>query len=307
MNKNYKGRNKNKKLARPLSAMNIRDVNSDISKTKENSIFEEINKNEDNKNILLEQNKIDLDMLFEKQLQKLREINKEYELKDIENKELIKDNTNSDMKNILIDNQKNNNEFGINHKTNEMCDKEYNLNNLKNNNIRPISYIPNKNHLPRISSPKLNKKIYPKQEEILINKNVDNKSNNLIKNNDHLKIRPISSKINSPFHKDFGKVPKYIQEMKIKAEILKDIEKKKKEEEKYPKGTKLLSEEERLFTLQKLKESKKELENLIEKLPITLNSLSSKNRQKQLYKELDDIEQAIITFSKKQVFVKIDS
>ena len=306
MNKNYKGRNKNKKLARPLSAMNIRAVNSDISKTKENSIFEEINKNEDNKNILLEQNKIDLDMLFEKQLQKLREINKEYELKDIENKELIKYNTNSDNKNILIDNPKNNNEFGIIHKTNEICDKEYSLNNIKKNN-RPISYISNKNHLPRISSPKLNKNIFPKQEEILINKNVDNKNANLIKNNDHLKIRPISPKINSPLHKDFGKVPKYIQEMKIKAEILKDIEKKKKEEEKYPKGTKLLSEEERLFTLQKLKESKKELENLIEKLPITLNSLSSKNRQKQLYKELDDIEQAIITFSKKQVFVKIDS
>ena len=95
--------------------------------------------------------------------------------------------------------------------------------------------------------------------------------------------------------------------MKMKAEILKDIQKKKKEEEKYPKGTRLLSEEERLFTLKKLEESKKELENLIEKLPITLNSLSSKNRQQKLYKELDEVEQAIITFSKKQVFVKIDS
>ena len=95
--------------------------------------------------------------------------------------------------------------------------------------------------------------------------------------------------------------------MKIKAEILKEKKKKKKEEEKYPKGTRLLSEEERLFTLQKLKESKKELENIIEKLPITLNSLSLRNRQKQLYKELDEIEQAIVTFSKKQVFVKLDS
>ena len=93
----------------------------------------------------------------------------------------------------------------------------------------------------------------------------------------------------------------------MKAEILKDIQKKKKEEEKYPKGIRLLSEEERLFTLKKLEESKKELENLIEKLPITLNSLSSKNRQQKLYKELDEVEQAIITFSKKQVFVKIDS
>ena len=122
--------------------------------------------------------------------------------------------------------------------------------------------------------------------------------------NDKTKTRPISSRTKSPLHKEYGKVPKYLQEMKMKAEILKDIQKKKKEEEKYPKGTRLLSEEERLFTLKKLEESKKELENLIEKLPITLNSLSSKNRQQKLYKELDEVEQAIITFSKKQVFVK---
>ena len=50
----------------------------------------------------------------------------------------------------------------------------------------------------------------------------------------------------------------------MKAEILKDIQKKKKEEEKYPKGTRLLSEVERLFALKKLEESKKGLENLIE-------------------------------------------
>ena len=93
----------------------------------------------------------------------------------------------------------------------------------------------------------------------------------------------------------------------MKAEILKDLQNKKKEEEKYPKGTRLLSEEERLLTLNKLKESKKELENLIEKLPITLNSLSLRNKQQRLYKELDEIEQAIITFSRNQVFVKIDS
>ena len=95
--------------------------------------------------------------------------------------------------------------------------------------------------------------------------------------------------------------------MKIKAEILKEIQNKKKEEEKYPKGTRLISEEERLLTLRKLIESKKEIENLIEKLPITLNSLTSRNKQQKLYKELDEIEQAIIIFSKKQVFVKIDS
>ena len=95
--------------------------------------------------------------------------------------------------------------------------------------------------------------------------------------------------------------------MKAKAKLKKDLEKKIEEEKNYPKGTKLLSEEERIFTLKKLKESKKDLENLLNKLPITLDSFGAKNRQNKLYKELDEIEKAIITFSKNKVFVKIDS
>ena len=49
------------------------------------------------------------------------------------------------------------------------------------------------------------------------------------------------------------------------------------------------------------------MENLLNKLPITLDSFGAKNRQNKLYKELDEIEKAIITFSKNKVFVKIDS
>ena len=74
--------------------------------------------------------------------------------------------------------------------------------------------------------------------------------------------------------------------MKIEAEKQKEIDLLKKEEEKYPKGTRLLPEEERLLTLRKLEESKKELENLIEKLPITLNSLSSRKKQQKLLFEI---------------------
>jgi hypothetical protein len=102
-------------------------------------------------------------------------------------------------------------------------------------------------------------------------------------------------------------VPKYLQEMKMKAKLIKDFEKKKEEEKNYPKGTKLLSEEERIFTLKKLIESKKELENMVTKLPIILDSIGAKNRQNKLFKELDEIEQAIVTFSKNKVFVKIDN
>ena len=206
--------------------------------------------------------------MFEKQLQKLREINNECDIneKKEENIRLLINNIN----NINNNNQNDNN-----------------INKAKK--YRPSSHISKHiKSLPRISSPKYNKNLN------LFQKEIENSPNNYF-----------SSK--NIFHKDFGKIPKYLQEMKIKDKIVKDIQKQKKEEEKYPKGTRLLSEEERLITLQKLKESKKELENLIEKLPITLNTLSSRNRQQIYYQKLDEIDQAITTFSKTQVFIKIDS
>ena len=109
------------------------------------------------------------------------------------------------------------------------------------------------------------------------------------------------------FHKEYGKTPKYLQNMKIEAEKQKEIELLKKEELKYPKGTRLLSEEERVFTLNKLLESKKEIENLLSKLPITMASQAARNKQEELYKKLDEIDNAITTFSRKKVFVKVNS
>ena len=111
----------------------------------------------------------------------------------------------------------------------------------------------------------------------------------------------------NPYHKDFGKTPQYLKNMKIEAEKKKELDNLKKEQEKYPKGTRLLSEEERISTLNKLIESKKEIENLIGKLPITMNSQTAKNKQEELYKKIDEIDKAIDTFSKKKVFIKIDS
>ena len=270
----------------------------------ENFTFETLDKNENNK-IVYNKNIIDLDLLFEKQLQKLKEINREDESNNNENyNEMIihlNNNTNNNF-NEISSNKIQNNENKIIINSNNNQNNNYNSENnnkINKNHIRPFShYSKNNKSLPRISSQKNIKNIH--QEENIIR-------NDLTIKNDNTKLAPISSRLKSPLHKDYGKVPKYLKEMKMKAEILKDLQNKKKEEEKYPKGTRLLSEEERLFTLNKLKESKKELENLIEKLPITLNSLSLRNKQQRLYKELDEIEQAIITFSRNQVFVKIDS
>ena len=62
-----------------------------------------------------------------------------------------------------------------------------------------------------------------------------------------------------------------------------------------------------MFTLNKLLDSKKEIENLVTKLPITMSSQAVRNKQEELYKKLDEIEKAISTFSRKKVFVKVDS
>ena len=117
----------------------------------------------------------------------------------------------------------------------------------------------------------------------------------------------INKSAQNPFHKEYGKTPKYLKNMKIEAEKQKEIDKLKREQEKYPEGTRLLSEEERLLTLNKLLENKKEMENLVAKLPITMSSQTIRNKQEELYKKLDEIEKAIGTFSRKKVFVKVDT
>ena len=49
------------------------------------------------------------------------------------------------------------------------------------------------------------------------------------------------------------------------------------------------------------------MENLVAKLPITMSSQTIRNKQEELYKKLDEIEKAISTFSRKKVFVKVDT
>ena len=120
-------------------------------------------------------------------------------------------------------------------------------------------------------------------------------------------VNNFNKQVQNPYHKEYGKTPQYLKNMKMEAEKKKELDLMKKEQEKYPKGTRLLSEDERIYTLNKLLESKKEIENLVAKLPITLNSQASKNKQEELYKKLDEIDKAILTFSKKKVFVKVDS
>ena len=106
-------------------------------------------------------------------------------------------------------------------------------------------------------------------------------------------------------HKDYGKIPEYIKKYELERELKKEELKRQEEASKYPKGTKLLSEDERISTLNGLLENKKEITNQLEKMPITTRTNSIRIRKEELLNKLEEIEKAIEMFSKKQVFVKI--
>ena len=147
------------------------------------------------------------------------------------------------------------------------------------------------------------KEINQQKNFIETNKNLISKIQNANNSN---KLKEYYDKKENPYHKEYGKIPKYIENMKLENEKKLETEKLRKETAKYPKGTRLLSEEERLFTLEKLKQSRDDINKVIERLPITPDTQAFKNKKEELFKKLDEIENAIETFSKKKVFVKIE-
>ena len=107
-------------------------------------------------------------------------------------------------------------------------------------------------------------------------------------------------------HKNYGKTPNYLKQFQLEEIKKKEYEKLLEEESHYPKGTKLIPESERINTLNALIYTKKEIENILEKMPITKRSQSIQDKKEELEKKLNQIEQEIQIFSKKKVFVKND-
>ena len=84
-------------------------------------------------------------------------------------------------------------------------------------------------------------------------------------------------------HKNYGRVPKYIN--KYNQARADEAERRRAEEEQArqcPPGTKLMPDEDRLATLEQLKQSKVEITNILEKMPIVLQTHSSQRKQKDL-------------------------
>ena len=275
----YQQQNKNKnKIVRPNSAfVGSKKVNPkpDLNKQGQKYIYNEINN--------LGENKPNTDSMFDDYYKQKNE-NNDYQMNPnyyniLEKRKLENQNQES-----IYDNK-------IGNKT------QINNNNMNNdqeneNKVNPIKRQSKENNNPK--------------NFIETNKNIITKIQKA-NNSNKLKEYYDRKEKENPYHKEYGKIPKYIENMKLENEKKSEMEKLRKETAKYPKGTRLLSEEERLFTLEKLKQSRDDINKVIERLPITSDTQAFKNKKEELFKKLDEIENAIETFSKKKVFVKIEN
>ncbi len=106
-------------------------------------------------------------------------------------------------------------------------------------------------------------------------------------------------------HKNFGKVPNYLNKYKHEADERVERLRRQEEESKIPPGTRLMGEEERMSTLQDLLTTKKDLINMLERMPIANRTQAAERRKKELEEKLMRIERAVETFSKKVVYIAL--
>ena len=188
---------------------------------------------------------------------------------------------------------KNNN--SSNSLNNENNNYKYNKNeNIKSEDNKIINKINEKEELPYDEG-----FILPKINHNYLKKNIEMISNNQIKKRYKEKEKDIIFT-----HKNYGKTPEYLKQFKLEEIKRKEYEKILEEESNYPPGTKLLSENERINTLNNLIETKKVIVNILEKMPITKRTQSFQEKKEELEKKLEQIEKEIEIFSKKKVFIK---
>ena len=195
-------------------------------------------------------------------------------------------------------------------KKNERYLKNNNSSNYLNNENNNYKY--NKSEILNSENNKIINKIYEKEELpydegfILpkINQNYLKKNIELITNNKVTKRYKEKEKDIIFTHKNYGKTPEYLKQFKLEEIKRKEYEKILEEESHYPPGTKLLSENERINTLNNLIETKKGIINILEKMPITKRTQSFQEKKEELEKKLEQIEKEIEIFSKKKVFIK---
>ena len=177
-----------------------------------------------------------------------------------------------------------------------------NNNNKKFRNLssqRPLRHINNNYYINN------NENEYEQLNEYInIPKNNYNKSVKL----PPIQIKPSSSPMLEGvplLHKDFGKMPEYLEKRKQELKEQKEMEIIKEKERKLPRGCKILNEEERKKRLNNLNEKKRNLEEELYKLPIARLSEKQKKTKSEIEKSLYEIDEQIYRLiGYKEVIVK---
>ncbi|ELU06523.1 hypothetical protein CAPTEDRAFT_166725 [Capitella teleta] len=120
---------------------------------------------------------------------------------------------------------------------------------------------------------------------------------------DDLKHKQSSAEVNY----QRGKVPKYLESRKKQwkeeeAERIASIP-----DPEMPVGHRKMEDHERKDTLQKLRQTQKELLTQLGHLPIRTDTLTVRKRKEEIETKLSEIEEAIKIFSRPKVFVKLDT
>ena len=112
-----------------------------------------------------------------------------------------------------------------------------------------------------------------------------------------------SKKAATSKHKNFGKVPKYLNKYNDQRKEEEEFRARMEADKDVPAGCKRMAEEERLDTLRDLENNKREVNCLLEKMPISMRTHAMTKRRDELEAKLADIDRAIAMFSKKVVYV----
>jgi Calmodulin-binding len=120
-----------------------------------------------------------------------------------------------------------------------------------------------------------------------------------------MNIKAGKKEAEDPKHKNFGKIPKYIQKFQQEKEQKEMEAKLEAERRNLPAGMRLMGDDERLEMVKALENTKRETMNEIERLPITMKTMAMQKRREELEEKYRNLEKQIDHFSRKKVYVAL--
>lgn len=108
----------------------------------------------------------------------------------------------------------------------------------------------------------------------------------------------------NPKHEEFGRIPRYLEERKAKWEWEKEVARRNEPDPMCPPGMKQMPEDERVSTLEILKQNKEITLQKFRNLPFVIETPSMIRKKNELESKLTEIENAINLFSRPKVYIK---